>query len=78
MRIKVRVPATTANLGSGFDCLGLALKLYNELEVGLCSAAKSNNPVSNRVQITVRGEGVDTLPRDSRNWYGQRWILCLN
>ena len=28
--IKVTVPATTANIGSGFDCLGIALNLYNE------------------------------------------------
>jgi len=31
--IKVQVPATTANLGPGFDCLGLALKLYLKLEI---------------------------------------------
>ncbi|MDP4178331.1 MAG: homoserine kinase [Bacillota bacterium] len=30
---KVRIPATTANMGPGFDTLGMALKLYNELEV---------------------------------------------
>ena len=31
--IHVRAPATSANLGSGFDCAGLALDLWNELEV---------------------------------------------
>ncbi len=31
--IKIQVPATTANLGPGFDCLGLALKLYLNLEI---------------------------------------------
>jgi Homoserine kinase len=31
--VKVRVPATTANLGAGFDTFGLALTLYNEFEV---------------------------------------------
>lgn len=31
--IKVRIPATTANMGPGFDTLGMALKLYNEIEV---------------------------------------------
>ena len=31
--IRVRAPATTANLGSGFDCAGVALELWNELEV---------------------------------------------
>ena len=31
--IKVRIPATTANMGPGFDSLGMALKLYNDIEV---------------------------------------------
>ncbi|MFH1938804.1 MAG: hypothetical protein ABIK21_01460 [bacterium] len=31
--IKIRVPATTANLGPGFDCLGMALRLYLYLEM---------------------------------------------
>jgi homoserine kinase len=32
--IRVRAPATTANVGPGFDCAGIALELWNELEVG--------------------------------------------
>jgi homoserine kinase len=32
-KIKIKVPATTANLGAGFDTLGLALTLYNQFEV---------------------------------------------
>lgn len=31
--IRVRVPATSANMGAGFDTFGIALKLYNEIEV---------------------------------------------
>lgn len=31
--VVVRIPATTANLGPGFDCLGVALKLYNKVTV---------------------------------------------
>ena len=31
--IRIKVPATTANLGTGFDCVGLALSIYNNLEV---------------------------------------------
>lgn len=31
--VRVRVPATTANLGSGFDCLGMALSLYLDIEM---------------------------------------------
>jgi homoserine kinase len=34
MTIRVRAPATTANLGAGFDCAAAALDLWNELEVG--------------------------------------------
>ena len=33
MTIRVRAPATTANLGPGFDCAAVALDLWNELEV---------------------------------------------
>lgn len=33
MKISVKVPATTANLGSGFDCLGMALPLYNIITI---------------------------------------------
>ena len=31
-RVTIRVPATTANLGPGFDCMGIALKLYSEAD----------------------------------------------
>lgn len=31
--ITIKTPATSANLGSGFDCLGIALKLYNSFQV---------------------------------------------
>ena len=31
--MRVRAPASTANLGPGFDCAGVALDLWNELEV---------------------------------------------
>ena len=33
MKISVKVPATSANIGPGFDCMGLALPLYNEITV---------------------------------------------
>lgn len=33
MKISVKVPATTANIGPGFDCLGLALPLYNTITI---------------------------------------------
>lgn len=33
MKISVKVPATTANLGPGFDCFGMALTLYNKITI---------------------------------------------
>lgn len=55
--IYVKIPATTANLGAGFDCLGMALTLYNEV------AAEEAEGLS----IEVSGEGADDLPRDETN-----------
>lgn len=51
-RARVRVPASTANLGAGFDALGLALGLYNEVEVRREGV---------RVRVTVEGEGAERL-----------------
>ncbi len=54
MRITVRVPATSANLGPGFDCFGLALDLCNEVTVD--TEAEPG--------VTWEGEGADELPTD--------------
>jgi len=54
VRITVRVPATSANLGAGFDCFGLALDLCNE--VTLDTEAEPG--------VTWEGEGADELPTD--------------
>jgi homoserine kinase len=48
--IKIRVPATTANLGPGFDCLGMALKLYLKLEI---------EEIEEGLVIEYRGEGAE-------------------
>jgi homoserine kinase len=31
-KIRIKVPATSANIGSGFDCMGIAFKCYNTFE----------------------------------------------
>ena len=54
MRITVRVPASSANLGPGFDCFGLALDLCNEVTVD--TEAEPG--------VTWEGEGADELPID--------------
>lgn len=43
--VHVRVPATTANLGPGFDCMGMAVDLWNELIV----------TKSNTFEMTIEG-----------------------
>ncbi len=58
--VRVRVPATTANLGPGFDVLGLALDWWNTLEV-------RPQPPGAADHIVVAGEGAATLPRDARH-----------
>jgi len=51
----VRVPATSANLGPGFDALGLALSLYDEV-----TACLTDEPT----QVRIEGEGAGELPTD--------------
>lgn len=60
----VRAPATTANLGPGFDCLGLALDLWNEARF----TVTGDDP---RVTVAVDGEGADRLPTDESNLVAQ-------
>ena len=62
--VTVRVPATSANLGSGFDVLGLAVNLFND--VTLSSIHPDGSAVTS-FSITMEGEGADWLPRDATN-----------
>lgn len=57
MHVRVRVPATSANLGPGFDCLGLALDLWNEAEFSLEGEG---------LHLRCEGEG-QHIPTDERN-----------
>lgn len=55
--VTVRVPATTANMGPGFDCIGMALDIWNELTVEKADAQI----------VDVIGEGASFLPTDDSN-----------
>jgi homoserine kinase len=57
--VTVRVPATTANLGPGFDTLGLALSLYDELTVTVRDAPGAT--------VEVIGVGAGEVPTDESN-----------
>jgi homoserine kinase len=53
-RVRVRVPATTANLGPGFDVLGMALGLYNSVEM---------EEMDEGLLVEVEGEGAAEISR---------------
>lgn len=63
--LTLKIPATTANLGAGFDCLGLALDLRNTFEL---HRAPEGSP---SVTIETEGEGAGVLPRNHTNIVGR-------
>ena len=56
--VAVRVPATSANLGPGFDALGLALGLHDDVVVRVADAG---------LAVDVAGEGADDVARNERH-----------
>ena len=56
--VRVRAPATSANLGPGYDSAGLCLSLHDLVEVRVTGSG---------LHVDVRGEGTGSLPRDSRH-----------
>jgi homoserine kinase len=63
--VAVSVPATSANLGPGFDCLGLALDLRNE--VTLEAEGWTGHPVDPELAIEIEGEGTRGVAPNGRN-----------
>jgi homoserine kinase len=57
--LRIRVPATSANLGPGFDALGAALTIYDDVVAQVSDDAG--------VRVDVHGEGAETVPRDHRH-----------
>lgn len=55
--VTVRVPATSANLGSGFDCVGMSVDMWNELTLSR----------SSKFEVYIEGEGATEIPRDETN-----------
>ena len=53
LSVTARVPASSANLGPGFDCLGLALGLYDEITVTTTASG---------LDVKVEGEGAQEVP----------------
>jgi homoserine kinase len=60
-RVVVQVPASSANLGAGYDCLGVALALTNRVEVEVRGWSRG------AIELTVDGEGRNELREDRDN-----------
>ena len=72
-RVEVRVPATSANLGAGFDAVGLAFDHFDDLRFTV------NPDSSDRgIKVDISGEGEDTLPKDSTNLVVSTFIRACN
>jgi homoserine kinase len=69
-KITVKVPASTANLGPGFDVLGMALNLYNLVVL-------EENQDDGWI-IDVKGEGDNLIPRDSSNLVARSALYLIN
>ena len=63
--VKVRVPASTANLGSGFDCMGIALNLYTEATF---------EEIDSGLEIIINDPSSDFLPHDETNYVYQAMV----
>jgi homoserine kinase len=59
-KVIVGVPATTANLGVGFDCIGAALSIYNEFQFSLAATGRP-------LKIIVEGEEAERVSKDETN-----------
>lgn len=59
--VTVRVPASSANLGPGFDSLGLALDVHDVVTVEALPGGPDDGP---SVEVTVEGEGAGSVPLD--------------
>ena len=56
-KVHVKIPATSANMGSGFDAVGIALTLYNEILF-------EERPGAEAITIEIKGMGQNEIPTD--------------
>jgi homoserine kinase len=64
-RLSVEVPASAANLGAGYDCLGLALGMVNRIDLEVRGWSRGE------IELEVDGEGEGELPADGSNRFVQ-------
>ncbi len=67
---RVRVPATSANMGPGFDAFGVALALYDDVVAQVSDDAG--------IRVDVHGEGADDVPRDQRHLVAKSMLRAFD
>ncbi len=68
MKVSVRVPATSANLGPGFDCFGLALPIYNTITIEETVLPGSGIEINIIANSNDAGSSfIEDIPRDENN-----------
>jgi homoserine kinase len=73
--IRVLAPATTANLGPGFDCLGMSLDLWNQLDVLPASPGVDASLDAPLVEITGEGEGELSTGEDNLVYRAMQFLF---
>lgn len=72
-KIVLRVPATSANVGPGFDSLGMALNIYTEVSFEMTGSAKNNDPE----RMELEFEGCDEKYADRNNLIYTSFVRAL-
>jgi len=67
--VHVRTPATSANLGPGFDALGLALALHDDLNARISASG---------ITVAITGEGAGELPGDERHLVARSMLATFD
>ncbi len=60
-QVTIEVPASSANLGAGYDCVGVALAITNRIEVEVRVWSRGE------IELTIEGEGRNELSEDRDN-----------
>jgi homoserine kinase len=78
MTVAVTVPATTANLGPGFDCIGAALSLYNRFEFSLLALDEASTSETGHLESRITATGLDAeqVSLDQTNLAYQAFCRC--
>jgi len=76
MKVSVKIPATVANLGCGFDCFGLALPIYNT--VSIQETVLPGSGIEINIHNEDSDESTDNIPTDKNNIVYQAIELLYN